>query len=167
MANLKISELPLAALPLNADDLLAVVQTGTTSQIPFSGITYSSVKNGAQNEDWGGGTPLDTISVSADIATVSIDVSGNAPVFIIFSVTYKCTSGTTADSTIELQRDATPTGVYTFANIGNTDYYTVTIQQIDSGTIGSPTNYTYSGFLNVQTAGEWEIHGYSISAIEL
>lgn len=167
MANLKISELPLAALPLNADDILVVVQTGSTNQIPFSGVTYSSVKNSAQQEDWGGGTPLQTISTGTDIGSVSIDVSGNAPVLVIFSVTYKCTSGTTADSTIELQRDASPLGINTYANIGNTDYYTTTLQIRDSGAVGSPATLTYAGFLNVQTAGEWEIYGYTISAVEL
>lgn len=164
MANLKISELPVASLPLNVDDLLCVVQTGTTSQIPFSGITYSSVLNATQSEDWGGGTPLQTITTGTDICTRSIDLSGNAPVLVIASVTYKCTSGTTADSTIELNKDNSPTGVRTFANIGNTDYYTTTLQFKDGVSTGSPV---YSLFLNVQTAGEWEIHGYTITCIEL
>lgn len=169
MPNLKISELPLASLPLNADDLFAIVQTGTTSQIPFSGITYSSVKNSSQSEDWGGGSPLQTITSSDVICTRTIEVSGNAPVFVIASLTYKCNSGTTADSTIELQRDSSPIGVQTYANIGNTDYYTVTLQQRDTGPIGATPGqtYTYTLYFNEQTAGEWEIYGYSITCIEL
>lgn len=165
MANLKISELPVAALPLNADDLLVVVQTGTTNQIPFSGITYSSVKNATQSEDWGGGTALQTITSGSTIGSTTITCSGNAPVLVIFSVTYKCTSGTTADSTIELYRDASPLGVRTFANISNTDYYTASLQMRDNP--GAAGDKVYEGFFNVQTAGEWEIHGYSITCVEL
>jgi len=167
MANLKISELPVAALPLNADDLLCVVQTGTTSQIPFSGITYSSVKNSAQTEDWGGGTPLDTISPPTIVASRTIDVSGIAPCMVVMSVTYKCTSGTTADTTIELQKDASPLGIYTFANIGTTDYYTTSLNYVDSSVIGSPATVSYDLYFNIQTAAEFEIHAYSISVVEL
>jgi hypothetical protein len=167
MANLKISELPVAVLPLNADDLVCVVQTGTTSQIPFSGLTYSSVKNSAQSEDWGGGTALQTISAGTIVASASIDVSGNAPCFVIMSVTYTCLNGSVADSTIELQRDATPQGINTFAEIGTGSYYTTSLNFVDSGTIGSPATVSYDLFFNIQTAAEFEIHGYSISVVEL
>jgi hypothetical protein len=167
MANLKISELPVASLPLNNDDLLVVVQTGTTSQIPFSGVNYSSVLNSAQSEDWGGGTALQTISASTIVASRTIDVSGNAPCLVIMSVTYKCVSGTVADTTIELQKDASPQGINTFANIGTTDYYTTSLNFRDSGTIGSPATVSYDLLFNIQTAAEYEIHGYSISVVEL
>jgi len=167
MANLKISELPVAALPLNNDDLLVVVQTGTTSQIPFSGVNYSSVLNSEQSEDWGGGTALQTISASTIVASRTIDVSGNAPCLVIMSVTYKCVSGTVADTTIELQRDAGPQGINTFANIGTTDYYTTSLNFRDGGTVGSPATVSYDLYFNIQTAAEFEIHGYSISVVEL
>jgi hypothetical protein len=167
VANLKISELPLGSLPIGNDDLFAIVQGATTNKIPFSGITYSSVKNSAQGEDWGGGTALETITVSSTVASRAIDVSGNAPCLVIISVTYKCTSGTTADSTIELQKDGSPLGVNTFANIGTTDYYTTSLNFRDSSTVGSPATVAYQLFFNVQTAAEFEIHGYSISVVEL
>ena len=167
MANLKISELPLGSLPIGNDDLFAIVQGGTTNKIPFSGITYSSVLNSRQTEDWGGGTPLQTINTGTIVASRTIPVSGNAPCLVIMSVTYKCVSGTTADSTIELQKDASPQGINTFANIGTTDYYTTSLNYRDSGTIGSPATVSYDLYFNIQTAAEYEIHGYSISVVEL
>ena len=167
MANLKISELPLGTLPIGNDDLFAIVQGSTTNKIPFSGITYSSVLNSGQSEDWGGGTPLETISGATTVATRAIDVSGNAPCLVIVSVTYKCISGTIADSVIELQKDGSSLGVNTFANIGTTDYYTTSLNFIDSSTVGSPATVAYQLFFNVQTASEYEIHGYSISVVEL
>jgi hypothetical protein len=167
MANLKISELPLGSLPIGNDDLFAIVQGSTTNKIPFSGLTYSSVLNSAQTEDWGSGTPLQTISASTIVASRTIDVSGNAPCLVIMSVTYKCVSGTVADTIIELQRDAGPQGINTFANIGTTDYYTTSLNFRDGGTVGSPATVSYDLFFNIGTAAEFEIHGYSISVVEL
>lgn len=167
MANLKISELPLGSLPIGNDDLFCVVQGAATNKIPFSGITYSSVKNSAQSEDWGGGTALQTISASTIVASRTINVSGNAGCLVIMSVTYKCASGSVADSTIELQKDASPVGVNTFANIGTTDYYTTTLNYRDNSTVGSPATVSYDLFFNIQTAADFEIHGYTISVVEL
>lgn len=166
MANLKISELPVASLPLNADDLLAVVQTGTTSQIAFSGIGYSYELNSAQQEDFST-TPLQTLSASGVIGQRSIDVSGQKNCLVIFSVTYKCLSGTTADSQIQLRRDGNVLGVNTFVNIGTTDFYTATIQQRDTGSaVGTPGTIVYDGWFE-RVDAEIDIYAYSITVVEL
>lgn len=164
MANLKISELPVASLPLNPTDLVAIVQTGTTSQIPFSGIGYSYQLNSAQQEDFGT-SPLQTLSASGVIGQRSINISGQKKCLVIFSVTYKCLSGTTADSQIQLRRDGNVLGVNTFVNIGTTDFYTVSIQQVDNPG-ASPATIVYDGYFEKVDA-EIDIYSYSISVVEL
>ena len=164
MANLKISELPLGSLPIGNDDLFCVVQGASTNKIPFSGIGYSYELNAVQQEDFGT-SPLQTLSASGVIGQRSIDISGQKKCLVIFSVTYKCLSGTTADSQIQLRRDGNVLGVNTFVNIGTTDFYTATIQQVDNPG-GSPATIVYDGYFEKVDA-EIDIYAYSISVVEL
>ena len=79
MANIKISELPAATLPLTGSELVPIVQSGTTDQVTVAGLTAGRTVNAAAVTATGtvsGATVTATGTVSGATVTASGTVSG-------------------------------------------------------------------------------------------